>query len=643
MSMNLLNIARTGVLASQSQLAVTSNNIANANTQGYHRQVAEQSSLESQRAGSEFYGSGTYISDVKRIYNDYAARELRIGQTGASEAQTTHTKMSELDQLFSQIGKAVPQGLNDFFAGLNSLSDLPDDIGIRGSVLGSAGQLASSLNQMQSHLDGQMKQTNDQIVGITDRINEISKELGHINQELMKSQGEDAQLLDKQDALIQELSQYSEVNVIPLDTGAKSIMLGGAVMLVSGEVSMSIGTTPGDPHANQSRISASVGSYSQVIDGSKLGGQIGALFEFRDDTLIKAQQELGQLSLGVADAFNQAQKEGFDLNGEVGQDIFKDINDPTMSVGRVGAFSSNNGAGLRVNIDDAGQLSGNSYELTYTAGAPDPYELKDTLTGNITPLTLNGTQLDGANGFTIHINTPGLADGDKFEIRPAAGAAAGIGVVMTDPKGIAAAAPKISPDAANSGNTEIEMVSIDNRGNLNFPLTGSELTFVIDTGANTYEVFDVNGAIVGGANVPFTTINPPTISAYGFTFGVTSTAAVTDTFTFDLAFAPGDNTNSVAMSKLSETKLMNGGTSTLADVYQGTKLSIGGKTKAAEVAMGSAQAVYSQAYSRVQSESGVNIDEEAANLLRFQQAYQASARIMTTASEIFDTLFSSTR
>ncbi|ABV37682.1 flagellar hook-associated protein FlgK [Shewanella sediminis HAW-EB3] len=638
MSMNLLNIARTGVLASQSQLAVTSNNIANANTQGYHRQVAEQSSLESQRAGSEFYGSGTYISDVKRIYNDYAARELRIGQTSASEAQTTHTKMSELDQLFSQIGKAVPQGLNDFFAGLNSLSDLPDDIGIRGSVLGSAGQLATSLNQMQSHLDGQMKQTNDQIVGITDRINEISKELGHINQELMKSQGEDAQLLDKQDALIQELSQYSEVNVIPLDTGAKSVMLGGAVMLVSGEVSMAIGTTPGDPFGRESQITASIGTHSQVIDGSKLGGQIGALFEFRDETLVKAQQELGQLSLGVADAFNQAQKEGFDLNGEVGKDIFKDINDPTMSVGRVGALSSNTGtASLRVNIDDSGQLSGNSYELSYTA--PATYELTDTLTGNVTPLTLNGTQLDGAGGFTIHIDSGALADGDKFEIRPAAGAAAGIGVVMTDPEGIAAAAPKITPDAANSGNTEIEMVSIDNRGAAGFPLTGSELTFEINTAANTFEVFDATGASLGAAAA----FVPPSISAYGFTFDVTSTAAATDRFTFDLSFAPGDNTNSVAMSKLSETKLMNGGTSTLTDVYEGTKLSVGGKTKAAEVAMGSAQAVYSQAYSRVQSESGVNIDEEAANLLRFQQAYQASARIMTTASEIFDTLFNSTR
>ena len=118
MAIDLLNIARTGVLASQSQLGVTSNNIANANTLGYHRQVATQSSTESQRLGNNYMGTGTYVSEVKRVYNEFAARELRIGQTSLSAAETTYSKMSELDQLYSQIGKMVPQGLNDFLPAL---------------------------------------------------------------------------------------------------------------------------------------------------------------------------------------------------------------------------------------------------------------------------------------------------------------------------------------------------------------------------------------------------------------------------------------------------------------------------------------------------------------------------------------------
>ncbi|ABV86676.1 flagellar hook-associated protein FlgK [Shewanella pealeana] len=640
MSLDLMNIARTGVLASQSQLAITSNNIANANTAGYNRQVVSQSALDSQRMGNDFYGAGTYVSDVKRVYNDYATRELRIGSTAVSETQTTFGKMSELDQLFSQIGKGVPEGLNNFFASMNALSDIPGDLGMRGSMLTSANQLADSINQMQGHLDSQMTQTNDQIAAVTTRINEISKELGNINRELMKSQGEDMQLLDKQDALILELSEYASVNVVPLDSGAKSVMLGGSMMLVSGEVSMQMGTVQGDPYPNELQITAQSGNKSMIVDATKLGGQLGALVNYRDETLTPSQMEFGQYALGVADAFNQAQAQGFDLNGQVGANIFTDINDPSMQIGRVGALSSNTGtANLSVNIDDVGSLTGSSYELKFTA--PSTYELKDAASGNITPLTLNGTKLEGADGFSIDIDAGALASGDTFEIRPTSGAAASISVEMTDGKGIAAAGTKITADAANTGNSQVKLVSIDDRTDTNFPVTGSELTFEIDPAATppTFEVFDVDGTSLGAAAA----YTPPNISAHGFTFEIDSTAATAEKFTFDLSFAEGDNTNMVNMAKLNEAKLMNGGKTTLNDVYENTKFDVGSKTKAAEVAMGSADAIYTQAYTRVQSVSGVNLDEEAANLMRFQQSYQASARIMTTANEIFNTLFSSLR
>lgn len=643
MAVDLLNIARTGVLASQSQLGVTSNNIANANTAGYHRQVATQSTLESQRLGNSFYGTGTYVNDVKRIYNDYAARELRIGQTTLSAAEASYGKLSELDQLFSQIGKVVPQSLNDLFSGLNSVADLPADLGIRSSTLTNAQQVASSLNQMQSYLNGQLDQTNDQITGMTKRINEIGTELANLNLELMKSPNQDAQLLDKQDALVQELSQYAQVNVIPQENGAKSIMLGGSVMLVSGEIAMSMGTQAGNPFPKELQLNSSIGSQSVTVDPSKLGGQLGAMFDFRDQTLIPAGHELDQLALGVADNFNKMQAQGIDLNGQVGANIFKDINDPMMSLGRVAGFSDNAGnATLGVTIDDTSLLTGGAYELSCVSTVPATYELRDTETGGITPLTLTGSTLSGGAGFSIDIKAGAMSSGDRFAIRPTAGASNGIEVVMKDPKGIAAASPKITADAANSGNTQVKLTQIGNRNVANFPVTGSELTIKLDTTAvpPTYEAFDAAGTSLGAA----TTYTPPSISAFGFTFEVDSKAAAgNDRFTFDLSFAEGDNSNAVAMAKVSESKVMNNGKSTLADVFENTKLDIGSKTKAAEVRTGSAEAVYQQAYARVESESGVNLDEEAANLMRFQQAYQASARIMTTAQQIFDTLLSSVR
>lgn len=640
MANDLFSIAQSGIKASQAQLGVTSNNIANVNTVGYHRQVAIQGTTGSQNLGGQFYGTGTYVSEVKRIYNDYAARELRIGQTGLSAAETSLTKLNEMDQLFSQIGKAVPKSLTDLFDTLNSLGDQPQDIGVRNAILTTASQLANSLNQLQSNLNGQMSQTHAEINSVTSRINDLSSEIAQINKELMKSSGNDSQLRDRQDTLIQELSQYAEVNVIPLDNGGRSIMLGSAFMLVSGDQASTMGVKAGDPFANEIELTFSVGNTVMKLDAGKLGGQLGALFDFREQTLLPASHELGQMALGIADAFNQMQAKGFDLNGLVGEPIFTDINDPAMAASRVGAMAKNTGdASLSVNIDNVGALSGGSYELSFTA--PASYQLKDSKTGAITPLTLNGDVLEGGAGFRINIDAGAMASGDKFEIRPTANAASQLSVTLTDPKGLAAAAPKISGDASNSGSS-VKLVSIDNRNAADFPLTGSELTFALDTSVTppTYEVFDTQGnsVAIGAASG-----TPPQVSAFGFTFEINGNGGSNERFSFDLSFAAGDNSNAIEMAKLSDAKLMNNGKSTLNDVFEKTKQDIGSQTKSAQVRTSTAQAIFKQAYDRVQSESGVNLDEEAANLMKFQQSYQASARVMSTASTLFDTLFSSLR
>ncbi|QUN06843.1 flagellar hook-associated protein FlgK [Shewanella yunxiaonensis] len=635
MSVDLLNIARSGVLAAQSQIGVTSNNISNVNTDGYSRQVATQATQDSQYLGGNYYGTGTYVADVKRIYNDFAARELRIGQTTLSTAEMSYNKLSGLDQMLSNTGSTLTSSLDGFFSSLNDLADQPSDTGIRQTVLSSAQQLAANFNQMDGYLDSEMNQTNDEISGITDRINEISKEMANINQELMKTDTPDPQLLDKQDSLIKELSQYAEVNVIPLDNGGCSIMMGSSFMLVSGEVAMSMGTTTGDPYPTESALTYTLGNTTLKVDPSKLGGQLGALYDYRDNTLQPASQQLGQMALGVADAFNTLQSQGFDLSGQVGQNIFTDINDPLMAQGRVGAYTGNGGtAVLSATIDDVGALTGDSYQLRYTTSGT--YELTNNQTGAVANLTLNGSALQSADGFTLNIDTGALAAGDRFEIRPTANAAGTLQVEMTDPKGLAAASPKITADTANASSAVASLVSIDNRADTNFPGTGSELTYTIDALGN-YTATDANDAVV---TIGTTTGTPPQISDNGFTFQVDALpASGTNSYTFDLSLAVGDNSNAIAMADLADSKIMEGGNATLADVFQQTKLDVGSQTKAAEVSMNSAQSIYDQAYNRMQSESGVNLDEEAANLMKFQQAYMASARVMTTANSIFDTLF----
>ena len=640
MAIDLLSIARTGVLSAQGQLGVTSNNISNVNTEGYNRQVAVQSTNDSYQLGGNYYGTGSYVNEVKRVYNEFAARELRSSQTSLSAAETTNNKLNQLDELFSKVGSAVPQSLNDFYASLNSLADQPSDTGIRQNVLTSATQLATNLNQMDSYLDGQMTQTNDEIGSITKRVNEISKEVAEINIELQKTGNPDPQLLDKQDQLFKELAQYAEVNVVPLESGGRSVMFGNSVMLVSGEVAMQLDTQTGNPYPTEPDLTYTLGGSVLKLDGTKLGGQLGALFDFRENTLLPASQQLGKMALGVSNAFNSQQAKGLDLTGNVGQNIFTDINDPTYASSRVAAFTQNTGsANLSVALTDVGALSGNSYRLNYDG---TNYQLTNLQTGEQSALTLNGSQLQGANGFVVNIDSGTMAAGDRFEIRPTGNAAGLINVEMTDPKGIAAAGA-FTAAASNSGDTQISLVSIDNRAAANFPVDGSELTYTIDSSVvpPTYQAADSTGTVISTGTA--TAGTPPQISDNGFTFELNTLSGGTDSFTFDLSGAAGDNSNVIAMAKFSDSKLMNNGTSTLDDIYQQAKLEIGSQTKASEVRMNSAQSIFDQATTRVESESGVNLDEEASNLLKFQQAYQASARVMTTANTIFDTLFNAVR
>lgn len=641
MTIDLLSIARTGVSSAQGQLGVTSNNISNVNTEGYNRQVAVQSTHDSYQLGGNHYGTGSYVNEVKRVYNEFAARELRSSQTSLSAAETTNSKMNQLDELFSKVGSAVPQSLNDFYASLNSVADQPDDTGIRQNLLTAANQLADNLNQMDGFLDNQMTQTNDEIGSITKRVNEISQEVADINIQLQKGGNPDPQLLDKQDQLFKELSQYAEVNVVPLESGGRSVMFGNSVMLVSGEVAMQLDTRPGNPYPTESDLTYTLGGSTLKLDASKLGGELGALFDFRENTLLPASQQLGQLALGVSDAFNAQQAQGIDLNGNVGQNIFTDINDPAYASSRVAAFTQNTGsANLSVGVTDVGALSGNSYRLNYDG---TNYQLTNLQTGEQSALTLNGSQLQGGNGFVVNIDSGTMAAGDRFEIRPTGNAAGNIAVEMTDPKGIAAASlGTITADPTNTGATNVRIVSIDDRNASSFPQDGRELSYTIDSSVlpPTYQAQDSAGNVVSTGTASGT---PLQISDNGFTLQLDSLSGATDTFTFALKGAHGDNSNVIAMAKLSDSKIMNNGTASLNDIYEQTKLDIGSQTKASEVHMDAAQSIFNQANSRMESESGVNLDEEASNLLKFQQAYQASARVMTTANTIFDTLFNAVR
>ncbi|WP_028110197.1 flagellar hook-associated protein FlgK [Ferrimonas futtsuensis] len=639
---DLMNIGRSGVMAAQKQMQVTSNNIANVGTEGYSRQVAEQRTSQSLFIAGSFVGSGTYVADVKRIYNSYAMRELHLSTSQLSYANMSWRKADELNQVFSVSGDAIPESMNNAFKAINNMADIPNDLSARDNVLVSLGQLEGAFDTVAEGLTSQLRQTNEQVQVTVDRVNAITTELADINGQLMKVEGKDLQLLDYQNQLITELNDYVQVNVIEQDFGVKSVMMGGAAMLVSGPNQLELGTTDGDPVRHELRYTVDTGQNKITLDGRDVGGQLQALMDYRDNVLLPAERDLGKMALGLADAMNQAQANGFDLDGNVGQDLFADINSPEMSIGRSASSGSNaGGTEVGVNIDDVGALTGGKYTLVWDGAnyqMTDEYGKTSTLTADPD----NANRFVSAEGFSIIQDTSGGAPvaGDKWALMPTANAAKGLSLQIDNPRALAAAG---YTKETTAGDGEATLVSVDRTnaafpsGEVNLSITPNDPTSA-PPGQNTYTMTDKDGNAL--ANGVYT---GDTISALGFSVKIEDNTTATSSFKLNMDFAVGDNANAVAMGNIPNLKLQDGGKSTLADTFQGIITEVGSQAAAQEVARTSAQAVYDQALNRVESESGVNLDEEAANLMRFQQAYQASARVMTVAKETFDTLFNSLR
>lgn len=639
---DLMNIGRSGVMAAQKQMQVTSNNIANVGTEGYSRQVAEQRTSQSLFIAGSFAGSGTYVADVKRIYNSYAMRELHLSTSQLSYANMSWRKADELNQVFSVSGDAIPESMNNAFKAINNMADIPNDLSARDNVLVALGQLEGAFDTVAEGLTSQLRQTNEQVIVTVDRVNAITKELADINGQLMKVGGEDLQLLDYQNQLITELNDYVQVNVIEQDFGVKSVMMGGAAMLVSGPNQLELGTTDGDPVRHELRYTVDTGQNKITLDGRDVGGQLQALMDYRDNVLLPAERDLGKMALGLADALNTAQANGFDLDGNVGQNLFADINSPEMSIGRSSTSGSNaGGTEMNVFIDDTSALTGGKYTLAWDGAnyqITDEYGKTSTLTADPD----NANRFVSAEGFSIIQDTSGGAPvaGDKWALMPTANAAKGLSLKIDNPTALAAAG---YTKETTAGDGEATLVSVDRTnaafpsGEVNLSITPNDPTSA-PPGQNTYTMTDKDGNAI--ANGVYT---GDTISALGFSVKIEDNTTATSSFRLNMDFAVGDNANAVAMGNIPNLKLQDGGKSTLADTFQGIITEVGSQAAAQEVAMTSAQSVFAQAQNRVESESGVNLDEEAANLMRFQQAYQASARVMTVAKETFDTLFSSLR
>ena len=644
MASNILSIGKSALSAAQIGLSTTGHNIANASTPGYSRQVVVQSAAQSQNFGYGYVGQGTEISAVTRVYSELLARQAVSSQSVSAGIDTYSTNLGTIDNMLSDAAAGLNPAMNDFFASVQDLSANPSDTPTRQTMLSNAQSLANRFQSTSNRLNEIRSGINTQLTSAVSLVNTYAKQIASLNDVIDKaisaSGNPPNDLMDQRDQLVLELSKQIKTTVVPQNLGSYNIFVGNGLPLVVGADTYALATmsSPTDPGRLEVAYQSKTKTTVLGVD-SLPGGLIGGLLQFRTESLDTIQNQLGQIAVVLAETFNTQHAQGLDLNGKPGGALFS-IPDPSVS-----SSSYNTGTAVVASkIVDARAITSSDYRLQYDGTNYKITRLSDTTVQSFTslPQTLDGLSFSQASGTMIA--------GDDFVIRPTQNAASSLNLAITDVRKLAVGGPALG-STANIANTGTASISTPTAGSTysSSPMvgalgltynTGAPGTFTLAPSTQAVTVTTGSTSTTFPAGTPITYTSGATITIGGLSFAISGTPANGDQFTItpNTANGPGDNRNGLLLGGLPSQGTLNNSQTSYSNAFGQLVNSVGNKTRELKV-IGAAEArVLEQATAAVQSESGVNLDEEATNLLRYQQAYQAAGKMMQIASQLFETL-----
>ncbi|TXI07303.1 MAG: flagellar hook-associated protein FlgK [Pseudomonas monteilii] len=674
---SLINIGMSGLGAAQSGMYTLGNNIANADVESYSRQQNVQKTKGGQQVGQVFIGSGTTLADVRRVYNAFLENQLRSTTALSSDATSYLNQITPLDTALSSSDTGITAALKSFFSAMQDAAAKPSEDASRQLLLTSAQSLAKRFNTLSAQLNQQNSDINANMASIADKVNALTQSIADLNGQISKMtavNGQPNDLLDQRDGAVRELSALIGADVVEQKNGNYDIYLKNGQALVLGNTTQTIGVQPSATDPTRMSLILNRGSTKMDITSTTTGGELGGLIRYRKDTLDPALNELGRVALVVADAINSQLAQGIDKNGDFGATLFGDINSAAaISQRSVAKTGNSTGSGnLDVTIKDTGKLSTSDYQVTFTSATG--YSVRKLPEGtDMGSFDLTDTPPPVIDGFTLSLNGGGLSAGDSFKITPTRNAAAGIDTVLTDPKRLALASPLTATSGSGNKGTgvitqptltsEMDIYDAAQRSQLQTGLkysTPVKLVFGDDTSSpQAYKMYDAKGTEIGsGTIVPGQEnklqLSVPMVDGSGnslggnFTFEMSVSGAPKngDSYTVALSGAgSADNRNALSVIDLQTKSTVevgaNGKGISFTDAYAKLVSNVGGKAGQAQMDSDATTALHASAVESRNGLSGVSIDEETGNLVKFQQYYTASSQIIKAAQETFATLINS--
>ncbi len=652
MASDLLSIGSSGLLAQQKMLATTSSNISNVSTQGYSRQNTLVYSNENTLGVGNSY--------TRRLIDTYAQSEVWRDTATYNQVNTTYTELSQLDKYLSNSATSLSDSIDSFFTAMQSANTSPNTTSARQGLMGQISTITDRFQSVSSQLTQQNDDINSKISTDLTSVNSTLKSISDLNDKIVKTYGtaDDGtreNLLDQRDQMIKQLSEKLDISTVKQSNGTTLVNLNTGESLVLAGAYAQLSSIPGNPDPKNTGIQVSLGSATFTLNNQTLGGTLGGYFSARD-TITETQREVGQLALSFSDAMNSQNKLGMTLNNTIGADLFNIA--PSAGL----ANSSNMGTGSVTVSSIAGQgktIPPNDFKAVYN-GATSSFDVYmiDASSGtstNIASMTPPKTLAD--YGLLLNISgTP--AANDSFLLQPARNAAGSITSAITDSSDLALASPlKISAAASNNGSGSLSIASFTNTSSFGGTPTGllaGKPASIEMTAAGVYTVKDVSGTTLGtstSATNILANLSPSLSPAAGFDISLSGTAKIGDSFT--LSFNKNgfsDNTNGLKLAALQIQDLVRKGASdatdnkmTFNEAFTTTLTAVGTTVNGLNTSVSAANTKLTQSQEMYDSVAGVNLDEEAANLVRFQQAYAASAKVISAAKDVFDTLLSAVK
>ncbi|MBI0327078.1 flagellar hook-associated protein FlgK [Burkholderia plantarii] len=657
---NLLNIGLSGINAAQWGINTTGQNISNQATPGYSVERVVYAESDGQYTTNGFLPTGVSTVTVQRQYSQYLSDQLNTAQAASNSLSTYSQLVATLNNYIGSPTGGVASAISTYFSGLQNVSSSASSAASRATAISDAATLANQLTSAGAEFDSLRQSVNTQLQSAVTQVNSLTTQIAQLNQQItVASQGGQPpnQLLDQRDHAVATLQTIVGVQVVQ-SNGNYNVQMANGQPLVVGNTSYTMSTvpSPSDPSElaiglqNTAAGSGAAGQVQVLSDNNITGGTIGGLLQFRSQTLDPAQAKLGAIAVSFASQVNAQNALGIDANGNVGGDLF--------SVGTPQTIANTNNTGdatITAGFADGQQPPTSDYTLSYDGSN---YTLKDRYSGSVIgtatslPATIGGLKLSVDDATK-------LKAGDSFTIEPTRSALDGFASVGTAST-IAAASPVLATvGTTNAGSATITPGTVT--AGYQMPSTTTTLTYhaasksltgfpagttvtINTTPPTSYPITDGTTQVpydsTAGASLTITSTVQPPPSGVMNNVSMQISGSPTDGDTFKIApgGASNDGRNAQALSNLVNSKAFDGGTTTLTTAY-GSYVNGVGNTAAQLSAASTAQtALVNQITSQQQSVSGVNQDEEAVNLMQYQQMYQANAKVIQTASTLFSTL-----